>query len=96
LSYPPILIVLWLFARRIITLPLRDYLRSLWDGLATMLATGLALGLLSLILTNRLPPALRLAFQGAVALGAALLYVRFGLGIRLRDALPQSPSGAQS
>ena len=95
-SYPPILIVLWLFARRIIPLPLRDYLRSFWDGLLTMLATALALGLLSLILTDRLPPALRLASQGAVALGAALLYVRLGLGIRLRDALPQSPSGAES
>ena len=93
-AYPLFLLGHLIVIRRLIGLPLGPYLRTLAGGLAPVLPMALGLSLWRRASEHLLPGALELAALVALGLFIYWAYLRWGLGVRLRDVLPKRSSSA--
>ena len=90
-AYPILLVCLNLYARFVVPMGLLVYLRNLGGGLVGMAVVATALFGAQQV-TAQLPYApQRLGVLAAVGFAATAAFLRFGLGMGLRDVLPKAP-----
>ena len=94
-AYPPILFALWVFARRVVPLSFSEYVGSLRAGALATAVSAATLWAYSLLPTAGLPLLMRVGLQLGVAALTLLGFVRFGLGVSLREAL-RGPRGGEA
>lgn len=94
LAYPPILLALWVFARRVVPLGFGEYLASFRAGALATTSVALSLLVCSFVPQLALPATARLGLQLVVAVLTLSAFVRFGLGVKLQTIV-RGPRGEQ-